>query len=522
MSSHLCLSVTFLDSQFHGKAEGNRLEWPPSPLRLFQALVASSTSRWKKPQWTDYVAPALRWLERQSPPSIVCPTGERSEGYVISVPNNAMDIVARAWSRGNLYGKNDASPATHRTMKEVRATKMHEDQAVSFLWDLPDPIPDEVKDYAELLSSAARHLYVLGWGYDFVAGHGAILHSEQVDNLVGERWNPVTVGGNATLRSPRVGTLDALVTRHQQFLSRLHSGGLTPTTPLSCFRETRYENASSPSARCFAAFHLRRPDNSQFQIYSPLRQSHIVAGMLRHVTQDAATLAGRDPDWISTFVAGHGDGANNQATGPNGYLRFSYLPAPTIESRRSQGNYSEVVGAIRRALIVGPPGEPCDETSWAQQALAGRELTPLPEDASTEEALLIPSPNHDTIIRRYVRSASVWSTVTPMLLPGVDDRKESKALRLIRRAIVQAGFSDELAQNAAIEFRRVGFWPGVEIAPRYACPQHIAHYPRYHVRITWRDPNGRPIEIPGPLCLGAGRFCGLGLFADFRMGGFST
>jgi CRISPR-associated protein Csb2 len=43
---------------------------------------------------------------------------------------------------------------------------------------------------------------------------------------------------------------------------------------------------------------------------------------------------------------------------------------------------------------------------------------------------------------------------------------------------------------------------------RYAVPQHLASYPRLHVRLTW------PRPVNGPLCIGSGRFSGLGLFAQ--------
>ncbi|MER3462825.1 MAG: type I-U CRISPR-associated protein Cas5/Cas6, partial [Armatimonadota bacterium] len=42
MTRHLCISVTPLDDLFHGKGDDDEPEWPPSPMRLFQALVAGS------------------------------------------------------------------------------------------------------------------------------------------------------------------------------------------------------------------------------------------------------------------------------------------------------------------------------------------------------------------------------------------------------------------------------------------------------------------------------------------------
>jgi CRISPR-associated protein Csb2 len=66
---------------------------------------------------------------------------------------------------------------------------------------------------------------------------------------------------------------------------------------------------------------------------------------------------------------------------------------------------------------------------------------------------------------------------------------------------------------AELEWRKVGFWPGADLAARYGAPDHVQHYPRIHVRLRWRDAHGLPVEVTGPICLGAGRFYGLGLFA---------
>jgi CRISPR-associated protein Csb2 len=70
-----------------------------------------------------------------------------------------------------------------------------------------------------------------------------------------------------------------------------------------------------------------------------------------------------------------------------------------------------------------------------------------------------------------------------------------------------------LAEHARIEWRTTEFWPGVELASRYAVPDHLARFPRMHVKICWRDGENMAMNVPGPVCIGGGRFYGLGLFA---------
>jgi len=61
MASYFCLSITFLDPAFHGRRDGGAPEWPPSPLRVFQALVAAA-SRWQISQFPSHVRDAFKWL----------------------------------------------------------------------------------------------------------------------------------------------------------------------------------------------------------------------------------------------------------------------------------------------------------------------------------------------------------------------------------------------------------------------------------------------------------------------------
>src|SRR6185312_7609630 len=86
---YLCATITFLGEEFHGRRDGGEPEWPPSPLRLFQALVAAA--RWRD-EFDAVAGPALRWLEGAGSPVIVALEGRPGAPYRLSVPNNAMDL----------------------------------------------------------------------------------------------------------------------------------------------------------------------------------------------------------------------------------------------------------------------------------------------------------------------------------------------------------------------------------------------------------------------------------------------
>ena len=81
----LVISVRFDDGRYHG-----RPDWPPSPARLFQALVAGAANG-------EMLAianrSALAWLELLEAPVIAAPAMRLGQGFTNYVPNNDRDTV---------------------------------------------------------------------------------------------------------------------------------------------------------------------------------------------------------------------------------------------------------------------------------------------------------------------------------------------------------------------------------------------------------------------------------------------
>jgi len=202
MSANLCISIRFLDSTFHGRGDAGMPEWPPSPLRLFQSMIATAVRQDQK-----MALAALEWLETLPAPIIVAPAGFPGSGHLLSVPNNAMDVVARAWARGNYSDVGDASPATHRTMKLVRPTYLADGDAVHYLWPVEALVGEEGRIHVETLSRLARNVVTFGWGTDLAVGDCRILSEEEAGTLQGERWLPKSPVSSEGLRVPKRGTL---------------------------------------------------------------------------------------------------------------------------------------------------------------------------------------------------------------------------------------------------------------------------------------------------------------------------
>jgi len=489
MNSVLCFTLRFLDPEprFHGRGDDGELEWPPSPLRFFQALVSAAATRWRGDIFRDQARPALQWLEATRPTIVTPQAFGKSFGYRMYVPNNSGDLMTAAWARGDT----DTSMAKFRVEKDVRPTRMN-GEAVHFLMPLSK---GSDCPHFEVLRSAARSITHLGWGIDMVAGDASILIEEEAVKVPGHRWHPVAAGGTP-LRVPVPGTLDALMKKHEAFLSRLSLDGFKPVPPLAAFKVVGYHcstlTTDKPAAsRPYAAFALLQPNAEGNRSFNTQTRTKDVAGMMRSLVGESGGRLGLNSEEIRTRVHGH-DTDKTPLKGPSAEARLSYLPLPTINS-----GLNNRVESIRRVLVVGPSGQ---ERLLAdiQRRLSGEQLL----HNNQALAMLTVLPRSDWVLKQYVGSTEQWSSVTPVILPGYDDRDDEKTEKLLRKAFDHAG----LPQPVEIDWRFVGFRAGVDLVSRYIRPEHMTG-PGYHVRVRFPQP------LRGPLAVGAGRYRGFGLFA---------
>jgi CRISPR-associated protein Csb2 len=273
MPSYLCITIRFLDPSpsFHGKCDGEEPEWPPSPLRLFQALVDGAASLWRNRQFNEHAAPALEWFQSQQKVTVVAPNHKTGIPFRMAVPNNDLDVWAGPVSRGAVPKK---QPNELKTLKPVRPTHLLGD-TLHYLFHLPNgQCP-----HLETLQSAARSITHLGWGIDMVAGDASVITSDEADKLPGHRWRETPTGG-VPLRVPMAGTLDDLMRKHQDFLQRISEDGFRPVPPLRAFRVARYHSATVASsglpARPWCAFGILKPDFSRNAAFNTVQDEPVM------------------------------------------------------------------------------------------------------------------------------------------------------------------------------------------------------------------------------------------------------
>lgn len=215
-----------------------------------------------------------------------------------------------------------------------------------------------------------------------------------------------------------------------------------------------------------------------------------VAAWLRQAANEAAEGMGLDQEFVETFVCGHGtdDLAKSR--------RLSYLPLPSI-------GHLHIDGRVRRAFFVEPPGSPDPRARAVAHALPGASVF---DGAGRWKADLraVGDPSTQAVFSGYLSIAATWGSVTPVVLPGHDDRRAQKTLRLVLKSLAQASCTTPVTE---IHLQRLPVFPGAERADRYFVPEYMRASPLTHVTITFAEP------VRGPLAIGRGRHVGLGVLA---------
>jgi CRISPR-associated protein Csb2 len=263
-----------------------------------------------------------------------------------------------------------------------------------------------------------------------------------------------------------------------------------------------YTGAERPIGRPYAIFSLRNYEGGFFS-YPHAKLIHI-AGMTRSVAIKAmAEYPPADLEkekcaaWVEYCVAGHRPADTEE------HKQFSYVPLPSI-------GHEHADAMIRRVMIVAPFGDEAHLFHLADQ-LDGEQLIP---EGSGEKPIL-ERLKSDGVTHAYVNTSTHWASVTPVILPGHDDHKPAKTEKLIQKALLQSGIDQpcKFTWSAIPNFKNCLSAHKYDQRKRhvgYYRPKHLEQLTANHVRLTFER------SVIGPICIGAGRHCGLGVFASIR------
>lgn len=476
MALYLDLTIRFLTDRYHGG------DWPPSPARLFQALVAGAKAGPANASWEARHQSAMEWLEQRPNPEIFARPNLEGQKYTLFVPNNSLD-------------KNRQNTKTSKLVQPRIMTNHALGQPdLLYRWRFEETTAS--REHVLALDEVASRLRALGWGVDFAAACIECIASPATPGSL-VRFAPDTAG-DIPLRTAQLGLLKHLDDSHRAFKNRITSKGVDPYTRPVNFGHAFYRNTAVAPGRRFIAFTLEQLDGGVFAV--PWHRGQVVAAMVRHAAKEAMIQEEMDSAWVDSYICGHTD------TQDLGH-RLSYLPLPSIGHQHSDGG-------IRRVLIVEPPSPtPADRECLDLLAikLAGVTLT---DHFGAPRAILVSPENTRTVLPFYKREAAVWESVTPVCLHGFNASRRELSLTKTNRLLCQAFDAAGFPTSSIIElnFQPAPYWGGCGAAGRIGVPGHLAKWPKLHVRVRFNR------RVSGPVLAGIGRHYGIGVFAAWPDG----
>ncbi len=483
-------------------------EWPPSPARLFKALVASARAGWAQSNRMAIDA-SLRMLERQG-----WDDGTKLPGIV------APHAAPRAPRQRRFVPNNSKNWPPERRLNPEKGIDLEPEPMVG--WDIEAPHtvwywwPSVDASHVPVLRDVSRRVFSVGKGEDL-----AVLDATDAEPPADAvRWQPATSG--ASLEVPETGCLDVCDAVFARDLNDL---------PLAAagVRSVTYASDVADPAREVPTFVLALWRNGKRCSWDArlLRQ---VVGPVRHlldeVRAEVVDVLARGPSdrpameaLVRRVLVGH-----DESDKPISEPHLAILPLPSV-----LGPYPD--GRVRRIALADFGGGD-DSTrraivETAQVLLHGRELL----DNGLGTGIVLGTEPDSQWLRAITKRSRTWATVTPLVQQAKElTRDEWKRLvaarrnaeqepakaaarelhlqkrrrELVERSVRQATASQE-ARVESIEFASGGPIAGLHVATKYRANGYLGETPKLHVRVTFDRP------ISGPIAIGRGRHVGFGV-----------
>jgi CRISPR-associated protein Csb2 len=505
----LVVSVRFHDGRYHGQSD-----WPPSPARLFQALVAAAA---EGEALAEEDQRAFEWLESLEAPVIVTPSMRVGQSFRNFVPNNDLDAV----------GGDPVRIGEIRAPKPVRPILFDAGTPFQYAWTFDDGPEPQAR--ARRLCAITERLYQLGRGIDMAWARGEILDDSPWEARFtahdGVVHRPGDRVGGTMLAVPFNGSLASVIERHKktsrrfQMLNKLKpgkkAGQVFVQPPRPRFRSVVYD--SPPTRLLFDLVGEKAP-------WRPDR----VVELTEHV-RDAAALKLQEKlphqaDKICNIIVGHR--ASREA---DKAARVRITPLPSIGHRQADRG-------IRRIMVEIPPNCPLriDDLEWTFSGLEVINSDIDVETGQVHDQLLLATAAETEMLAHYgvgefaPTGLNLWRTVTAAALPQQAARRridparrraeakggagraqeEHKAVSAVIQALGHAGI---FARPLTVHVQREPFEAKGTRAEAFAPETRFAKERLWHVEVAFAQ-----AVVRGPLILGDGRYLGLGLMRPVK------
>lgn len=483
-------------------------EWPPSPARLFKALVSSARAGWAYSN-RKAIDDSLRvleqqgWTENTKLPEVVAPRAAlRPPRWQRFVPNNS-----RNWP-------------SERKLNPEKGIDLEPEPVVGWEFEAPSTVwywwPNVEASHVSVIREVSRRVVSVGKGEDL-----AVLDATEAGPPADAvRWRPARSG--AALEVPEPGCLDVCDALFARDLNEL-------PLPAAGVRAVTYASDARDVDRQMPAFVLGMWRNGK-RYSCDARLLRQVVGPVRHlldeIRSDVVDVLARGPNerramdvLVRRVLIGH-----DESSKPIREPHLAILPLPSV-----LGPYPD--GRVRRIALADFGGGD-DSTrqaivEMAQVLLHGRELF----DNGRSTGIVLDTEPDGQWLRTITKRSRTWVTVTPLVQPAKEltadewkrlvearcnaEQEPAKAAarelhlqerrrELIERSVRQAIASQDV-RIESIEFGSGGALPGIHVASQYRANGYLSETPKLHVRLTFDRP------IAGPIAIGRGRHVGFGV-----------
>ena len=470
----LAIAVEFLHGTFRGDPDGTantgrlqRGEWPPSPARLFAALVAADGTG-DRCRVTD--GSELEWLEGLPPPEIHACTRCYPQTLETRFVVEHRDRWAGKKKRGSpkvvLVHQEYVGRLTASVRPGVRVTMS--DPRVLYLWDKVDPPSSALLDALRL---RAARVGFLGTS-DSPARlrvHTRMLLSASEPFVPDE-------DGDVAINVTQAGDLKILDRLFDEWVK--HGASVARSQFPALKHEQRYRSpgpAAPPDRGEVAAW---------LQLGTPIsgRRITTLVGLFK-----AAVLSQHEGIHGEPHQILHGHGFHAK-----GYEIARYLALPNVGYPRSDGR-------IHGLALWLPPGiDPKVRRKARDAALAVRHLTGNGLDVAVARRDEETARPLATQPMRWLRASRTWATA----FPAVHERRRSVDLSEVTLWCRHARLPDPIAFRSM----RTPLVPGaLDLAPVEVNRPGKPALPYSHVEVRFAEP------VPGPVVIGSGRQRGFGL-----------
>lgn len=501
MADHLLIAVHLHadgmgTARYHGMYQGAP-EWPPGPMRLFQAIVAGVAVGSRLP---DSVVPALQWLERLPAPLIAAPPRRLGQAIAAYVPNNDADVLS-----------DPTDVSSIRTAKQIHPSLFDGTQPLLYIWALPGGDTP-----AQTLMAAVESLYQFGRGVDAAWARAHVLAGEELhatlQHYPGFVHRPSSdAAATHRLPCPSPGSLGSLTRRHRAPRLRMEGVGRKARVLFTNPPKPSFTVVSYAPQRRLVLYELRDRESNRPWPW-PVQHVVVLAEQLRDTAADRLRRAMPEAtETIERCLIGRA--ADGRGAVPIAQ-RARLTPLPSIGS-------THVDPSIRRLLVEVPGGCPIEaaDLDWAFSGLQRVDV----QTGDLSPWLLVRAEQTD-MLAHYAAPARHWQSVTPVVLPivpahphvapprravgarGATERRaqEDCAVAAVHQALRHAGVTAVAVQ---VRLQREPFVGRGMRAEDYGAGTRFARDRLWHVAIAFDRP------VAGPLIIGDGRFVGLGLLA---------